>query len=124
MLRHAIGKYVLGLAAVGVLATGLSVTGADTALAAQCKGKFVTAKADGGNRKGTISKAIGAWEYVVLHRYGKYWSEWDHASSRSTWCEGYSGYWTCWAKAYPCYYAPKVYYKKKSYKGGGGGSGY
>jgi hypothetical protein len=114
MLRHVFGKFLLGLAAGGVLTFGISFTDVGTAEAAQCKGRYITAKAQGGVRKSTISKAIGAWEYVVAQRYGKYWSDWDHASQRKTWCEGYTGYWTCWARAYPCYY-------KYS---GGGSSGY
>jgi hypothetical protein len=126
MLRQRIGSLSLSaLAAAVTIAVPLAMVTTETAQAAQCYG-YVTYHADGKSKSYAINAAIGGWSSYVASKYGKSYSYWSHAIYKSTWCSQYDYYWTCWAKAEPCYWAPsyKPSYKPsyhKSYGGGGGG---
>ena len=114
-MRRSVKKLVLGLSVVALTVAPL-VAGSGGAVAAECKGSYVTYSAKGAYQKSTIAKAVSGWQAEVASSLGNSWSKWSKASSRSTGCDGSAGYWTCWAKAYPCHY---------SYSGGGsGGSSY
>ena len=120
-----LGKLSLSAVAAAVtVALPLAMITTDAAEAAQCYGYF-TYHADGKSKSYALNAAISGWSSAVGSKYGKYYAYWSHASYKSTWCTQYDYYWTCWAKAQPCYWAPS--YKpsyKPSYHSGGGSSGY
>ena len=126
MLSHRIGKYPL-FAFVAAFTVALPLAVANDAQAAPSCYGYYTAHANGKSKSYAINAAIAAWSYYVASHYGKSYSYWSHAQYRSTWCSQYDYYWTCWAKAQPCYWAPSYTPSYKSYKrsgGGGGGGGY
>jgi hypothetical protein len=125
MLSHRIGKFSLS-AVAAALTVALPLAVATDAQASQCYG-YYTYHADGKSQSYALNAAIGGWSAYVASHYGKAYAYWSHAVYPKTWCTQYDYYWTCWAKAEPCYWAPSYTpsykpYHKPSY--GGGSSGY